>query len=48
MALRPGTRGQRDWTFERVLDTFPRLKERLNHGGNSSAVAAANATIGAR
>lgn len=33
MAARPGTRGQRDWTFERVLDTFPRLKERLNHGG---------------
>lgn len=33
MAARPGTRGQRDWTCERVLDTFPRLKERLNHGG---------------
>jgi branched-chain amino acid transport system ATP-binding protein len=33
MAARPGTRGQRDWTFERVLETFPRLKERLNHGG---------------
>src|SRR3954447_787977 len=33
MAARPGTTGQRDWTFERVLDTFPRLKERLNHGG---------------
>jgi ABC-type branched-subunit amino acid transport system ATPase component len=26
-----------------VLDTFPRLKERLNHGGYSSAVLAANA-----
>ena len=25
--------GQRDWTYERVLDTFPRLKERLSHGG---------------
>jgi branched-chain amino acid transport system ATP-binding protein len=33
MAARPGTRGQRDWTYERVLDTFPRLKERLHHGG---------------
>jgi branched-chain amino acid transport system ATP-binding protein len=33
MAARAGTRGQRDWTCERVLDTFTRLKERLNHGG---------------
>ncbi|MBC7437031.1 MAG: ABC transporter ATP-binding protein [Bdellovibrionales bacterium] len=33
MAARPGTRGQKDWTYERVLDTFPRLKERLGHGG---------------
>ena len=33
MAARAGTRGQRDWTFDRVLDTFPRLQERLNHGG---------------
>ena len=33
MAARPGTRGQRDWTYERVLETFPRLKERLGHGG---------------
>lgn len=33
MAARPGTRGQRDWTYERVLETFPRLTERLNHGG---------------
>ncbi|MDP2416701.1 MAG: ABC transporter ATP-binding protein [Hydrogenophaga sp.] len=33
MAARSGTRGQRDWTYERVLDTFPRLAERLNHGG---------------
>src|SRR5687768_5204633 len=33
MAARPGTRGQRDWTYERVLDTFPRLAERLSHGG---------------
>lgn len=33
MAARPGTQGQRDWTYERVLETFPRLKERLGHGG---------------
>ena len=33
MAARPGTRGQNDWTLERTLDTFPRLKERLGHGG---------------
>ena len=33
IAARPGTRGQRDWTYERVLETFPRLKERLGHGG---------------
>lgn len=33
MAARAGTRRQRDWTYDRVLETFPRLKERLNHGG---------------
>jgi branched-chain amino acid transport system ATP-binding protein len=33
MAARSGTRGQRDWTYERVLETFPRLQERLGHGG---------------
>ena len=33
MAARPGTRGQKDWTYQRVLETFPRLTERLNHGG---------------
>ncbi|MGE0350239.1 ABC transporter ATP-binding protein [Hydrogenophaga sp.] len=33
MSARAGTRGQRDWTYERVLDTFPRLAERLGHGG---------------
>ena len=30
---RPAPTGQRDWTFERVLATFPRLAERLDHGG---------------
>ena len=32
-AARPGTQGQNDWTYDRVLETFPRLKERLGHGG---------------
>ena len=34
MAARPGLRGQTDWSCERVLETFPRLAERLRHGGN--------------
>ena len=34
MAARPGVRGQVDWTLERVLETFPRLSERLHNGGN--------------
>jgi branched-chain amino acid transport system ATP-binding protein len=33
MAARASTQGTRDWTYERVLETFPRLAERLNHGG---------------
>ena len=33
MAARPGVGGKRDWTFERVLSVFPRLAERLRHGG---------------
>ena len=33
MAARPGTQGQCDWTYDRVLETFPRLQERLGHGG---------------
>lgn len=33
MAARPGVRGQRDWTLERVLATFPRLAERMDHLG---------------
>lgn len=34
MSARAGLDGQRQWTLERVLDTFPRLKERLSNGGN--------------
>jgi len=33
MAARPGVHGRRDWTLERVLQAFPRLAERLSHGG---------------
>ncbi len=33
MTARPGPEGARAWTFERVLATFPRLAERLEHGG---------------
>jgi len=33
MAARPGVGGRRDWTCERVLKTFPRLGERIDHGG---------------
>ncbi len=33
MTARPGPDGSADWTLERVLETFPRLSERLGHGG---------------
>jgi branched-chain amino acid transport system ATP-binding protein len=33
MAARASADGRRDWTFERVVATFPRLAERLQHGG---------------
>ena len=33
MAARPAPSGQRDWDYQRVLETFPRLAERLSHGG---------------
>lgn len=33
MSARAGLDGQRDWTFDRVMTTFPRLTERLGHGG---------------
>jgi branched-chain amino acid transport system ATP-binding protein len=33
MAAQPGTNGKNYWTNERVLETFPRLAERLFHGG---------------
>ena len=33
MAARPGRDGRTEWTLARVLETFPRLAERLDHGG---------------
>jgi branched-chain amino acid transport system ATP-binding protein len=33
MAARPATNGKSGWTYERVLETFPRLAERLSYGG---------------
>jgi branched-chain amino acid transport system ATP-binding protein len=37
MASRPGRDGRNDWSYERVLETFPRLTERLtNLGANLS------------
>jgi branched-chain amino acid transport system ATP-binding protein len=33
MAARPGLDRRREWTLERVLQTFPRLGERMQHGG---------------
>ena len=33
MAARAGVAGRSDWTFDRVMSTFPRLAERLGHGG---------------
>jgi len=34
MAARAGTDGRCDWTFARVMDTFPRLAERLSNLGS--------------
>jgi branched-chain amino acid transport system ATP-binding protein len=33
MSARADVDGDLTWTFDRVLDTFPRLAERLHHGG---------------
>ncbi len=33
MAARPGRNGRNEWGYERVLSTFPRLKERLTNLG---------------
>jgi len=33
MAARPGRDGRQDWSYDKVLATFPRLQERLGHLG---------------
>ena len=33
MAARPDSNGKTSWDFERVMDTFPRLQERLSNLG---------------
>lgn len=33
MAARPGRDGSSAWTFERIMQTFPRLQERIGHLG---------------
>ena len=33
MAARSGTDGQSLWTYQRILETFPRLAQRQSHGG---------------
>ena len=34
LAARPGVDGRRDWTLDRVLETFPRLKQRMGNRGD--------------
>jgi len=34
MTARPGRDGAQEWTLKKVLETFPRLAERLNNMGN--------------
>jgi len=34
MAARPGPDGRMDWDLTQVLDTFPRLAQRMTHMGN--------------
>ena len=47
MAARPGPDGRRDWNFERILASFPRLAERMNNmGGQLSGGEQQMLTIG--
>ena len=34
IAEHTGATGKREWTVKRVLETFPRLKQRIDNGGN--------------
>ena len=51
MAARPGLDGSREWGLERVLETFPRLRERYSHlasnlsGGEQQMVAIGRALM---
>lgn len=51
MAARAGVDGRRDWDLERVLETFPRLRERFSHltgnlsGGEQQMVAIGRALM---
>lgn len=33
MSARSGVDGRQEWTFDRIMETFPRLGERINNGG---------------
>lgn len=33
MAAHPAINGENHWSYERIIETFPRLGERLDHGG---------------
>ncbi|MFA7279643.1 MAG: ABC transporter ATP-binding protein [Sterolibacterium sp.] len=47
MAARSGPDGRREWTYDRIMDTFPRLTERLDHmGGQLSGGEQQMLTIG--
>jgi branched-chain amino acid transport system ATP-binding protein len=47
MAARSGPDGRREWTYERIMETFPRLTERLDHmGGQLSGGEQQMLTIG--
>ena len=46
MASRRGREGGDDWTLDRVLQTFPRLGERMSNQGTSCPRRAADAAIG--
>lgn len=34
MAARPGIDGRREWTYQRILEIFPSLRQRLTHAGD--------------
>lgn len=34
MVARPGVDGRREWTYQRILEIFPSLRQRLTHAGD--------------